>query len=96
MKIGKKMSSCVFGIASLMSLLICADCTVKKKRKKKKKPKMFEIDDDIQWVLDCLDEMIIDLKQMYNQQDSQEKRLAQVEVRIDNVNSRMDSFLGGK
>lgn len=96
MKIDKNVASHELGIVSLVSLLIYAGCKVKKKRTKKKKSKMLEIDDNTQWVLDCLDEMIIDLKQMHNQQDAQEKRLAQLEVRIDNVNNRMDSVVGGK
>ena len=95
MKIDKKMVSLGLGLASLVPLVIYAASTSKKKHTKKK-PKSFEIDENTQWVLDCLDEMIVDLKQMHKQQEEQEKRLAQVEVRIDNVNNRVDSVVGGK
>ena len=43
-----------------------------------------------------MDDMIIDIKQMHKDQEEHGKRIAQLEARIDNVNSRVDHIMGGK
>ena len=96
MKAEKSIVALGLGIASLVSLMLCSTLTGDNKHTKKKKPTSFEIDEDTQWVLDCLDEMIVDIKQMHKNLTEQGKRLAQLEARIDNVNSRVDSVVGGK
>jgi len=83
---------------NLASLALYTALAVLKEHAGKKggKPTTIEIDEDTQWVLDCLDDMIIDIKQMHKDQDEQGKRLAQLEARIDNVNSRVDHIMGGR
>lgn len=83
---------------SLASLALYTALAVLKEHAGKKggKPTTFEIDDDTRWVLDCLDDMIIDIKQMHKDQEEHGKRIAQLEARIDNVNSRVDHIMGGK
>lgn len=83
---------------SLASLALYTALAVLKDRAGKKggKPTTFEIDEDTQWVLECLDDMIIDIKQMHKDQEEHGKRIAQLEARIDNVNSRVDHIMGGK
>lgn len=56
----------------------------------------FDDDDHIKDMLEYLDGMVADIKQMHKEQDEQCKRLAQLETRIDNVNIRVDNLMGGK
>lgn len=91
MKIDKKLFK--LGMASLALL---ASPKAKNKRKKSKEETTFKIDDKTEWVLNCLDDMVMDMKQVEKQQDIQEKRMAHLEKRIDNVNSRLDNILDGK
>lgn len=95
-KMKTKLAEPAINAESLATLALYAALEIMKERVGKKKPTTFEIDEDTQWVLDCLDEMIIDIKQMHKDQTEQGKRLAQIEARIDNVNSRVDNIVGGK
>ena len=96
MKAEKSIIALGLEIASLASLMLCTTLEANNKSKKNKKPTTFEISEDTQWVLDCLDDIVIDIKQMHKQQDEQSERLKVLEMRIDNVNSRVDSVVGGK
>lgn len=94
MKIDKTVFT--LGLASLVPLAFYAASKFMKKRKKIKKPTTFEMDEDTQWVIEFLDEMAADVKQMHKQMDAQGETLKRLETRVDNVNIRVDNFMGGK
>lgn len=92
MKIDK--TALTLGISGVASLAILAAASLTGPKRKKQKGD-FEIEKSTEWVLDCLDEMVMDIKQFHREQDEHEKRLAKLEARIDNVNIRVDSVMDG-
>ncbi len=93
MKIDK--TSLVLGISGIASVVFFAVASLSKKKRSKSKTD-FEIDKDTEWVLDCMDEMITDIKQAHKQQDEQAQKLTRLEEKIENVNIRLDNIMGGK
>ncbi len=93
MKIDK--ASIVLGISGIASVMFFAVASLTKKKRSKSKTG-FEIDKDTEWVLDCMDEMITDIKQAHKQQDEQAQKLTRLEEKIENVNIRLDNIMGGK
>ncbi len=93
MKIDK--AALTLGISGIASVVFFAVASLSKKKRSKSKTD-FEIDKDTEWVLDCMDEMITDIKQAHKQQDEQAQKLTRLEEKIENVNIRLDNIMGGK
>ncbi len=93
MKIDK--TALTLGVSGIATVVLFAVASLTKRKRSKSKT-AFEIDKDTAWMLECLDDMVTDIKQSHKRQDEQEKRLARLEDRIENVNCRLDNIMGGK
>lgn len=79
-------------ISELTALVVsAAESLVNKQPSKQQTP--FEINEDTEWVMGCLDDIMDNIKESRKLQDEQEKRLERLEKRADNINARVDSFI---
>ncbi len=56
----------------------------------------FDDDNHIKEMLEYLDGMVADIKQIHKRQDEYNETLKRLETRINNVNIRVDNLAGGK
>ena len=82
MKISKTALS--LGVVSVFSWIAYAVSKVKK-RYTAKQDTARDLDEDIDLVFECFDEMIEDIKQMHKRQDEQDKRLESIEKIVNNT-----------
>lgn len=75
-------------IVSLLSLVV--HVMSKAIKKQMGRSELFEIDENAEWIFECMDEMIADLRQIHKQNDEQDKRLSRIEERLDNLGTHVD------
>lgn len=66
---------------SLVSIIVCVVLAIINARRGK--PVESKIDKDSDWIVDCIDEMIADIKQICCRQDEQERFLKELESKIE-------------
>ncbi len=68
-------------VMSLASIIVCVVLAVINELREK--PIESKIDDDSDWIVDCMDEMIADIKHICCRQDELERFIKQLELRIE-------------